>query len=73
MGYPEGGKTLELPEGVALTATVVEAERYNDGSVGIRFYPDGTSSGGTLAFSFRDRTYEIRVNWLTGNVSLHRP
>jgi general secretion pathway protein H len=72
MGYPQGGELLELPPGVDLTATVAESERYADGSLGIRFYPTGGSSGGTLAFSFRNQVYEIRVNWLTGNVSLHR-
>jgi general secretion pathway protein H len=62
---------VELPPGVDLTATVAESERYEDGTVGIRFYPAGTSSGGTLAFTFHNKVYEIRVNWLTGNVSLH--
>jgi len=72
MGYPDGGALLPIPEGVEVTATVAESEQYKDGSVGIRFYPQGTSSGGTLAFSFRKQVYEIRVNWLTGNVSLGR-
>jgi general secretion pathway protein H len=62
---------VELPPGVDLTATVAESERYENGTVGIRFYPAGTSSGGTLAFTFHNKVYEIRVNWLTGNVSLH--
>jgi general secretion pathway protein H len=72
MGYPESGYSLELPAGVDLTATVAESETYEDGTFGIRFYPAGSSSGGTLAFTHDNQTYELRVNWLTGNVSLHR-
>ncbi len=70
MGYPKGGQLLAIPPGVDLTATVAQSEQYADGSVGIRFYPTGSSTGGTLAFAFRGQTYEIRVNWLTGNVAL---
>lgn len=69
MGTAHAG--ISIPDGVTLTATVAESERYGDGKAGIRFYPSGSSSGGTLAFEFRGKTYEIRVNWLTGNASLH--
>ena len=72
LAYPAGDRFLALPNGVDLTATVAASEHYEDGAMGIRFYPTGASSGGTLAFSFRGQMYEIRVNWLTGNVSLER-
>jgi general secretion pathway protein H len=72
LAYPAGDKFLALPNGVDLTASVAASERYENGTVGIRFYPTGASSGGTLAFKFRGKSYEIRVNWLTGNVSLDR-
>ena len=72
LAYPAGDKFLAMPNGVELTATVAASEHYDDGTVGIRFYPTGASSGGTLAFSFRGQIYEVRVNWLTGNVSLER-
>jgi general secretion pathway protein H len=70
--YPEAGVSLKLPPGVELTATVAESERHDDGTAGIRFYPTGSSSGGALLFKFRNQTFEIDVNWLTGNASLHR-
>lgn len=70
MGTAQSG--IGVPEGVSLTATVAESERYSDGKAGIRFYPTGSSSGGTLAFQFGSQTYEVRVNWLTGNASLHK-
>jgi len=70
MSYPGSGEILELPPGLAIKATVAQSEQYNDGSVGIRFYPTGTSSGGVLSFGYRGQIYEIRVNWLTGNAAL---
>lgn len=72
MGYPGSGEIFEIPPDVDLTATVAESEKYGDGSLGIRFYPAGSSTGGKLAFTFHGQVYEIRVNWLTGNVSLQR-
>ena len=72
IGDFKSGQVLQLPEGVGLTATVAEAESYDGGVLGIRFYPAGHTSGGTLSFTFRNQTYEIRVNWLTGNVASHR-
>ncbi len=72
LAYPAGDRFLTLPNGVDLTATVAASEHYEDGTIGIRFYPTGASSGGILAFSFRGQIYEVRVNWLTGNVSLER-
>lgn len=39
------------------------------GQPGIVFYPDGTSSGGTLVLAGSGRNYRIEVHWLTGKVA----
>lgn len=72
LGNPGSGKPILMPEGVMLTASIAQSEQNSDGTAGIRFYPAGTSSGGTLAFTYRAQVYEIRVNWLTGSVTMHR-
>jgi general secretion pathway protein H len=69
LGYP-GGEVVAIPENLSFTATAAQAESRDGGAVGIRFYPSGGSSGGGLVFVFRELAYEIRVNWLTGNVSV---
>lgn len=69
LGYADGA-TIAVPENVAFTATAAEPESRAKDAVGIRFYPSGGSSGGGMTFVFRERNYEIRVNWLTGDVSL---
>ncbi|BAW79699.1 general secretion pathway protein H [Candidatus Nitrosoglobus terrae] len=36
----------------------------------IRFFPDGTSTGGQITLSRGDRKYLIDINWLTGRVAI---
>jgi general secretion pathway protein H len=70
MGDRNGGEGLAIPREVDVTAEVAASEQYRDGSLGIRFYSNGSSTGGTLRFVWRGQTYRILVNWLTGNVSM---
>lgn len=60
----EGGRSLDMPRGVTLDAKVAAPK--GGGLPAVRFYPSGSSSGGELAFSFRGRSYGLRINWLTG-------
>jgi general secretion pathway protein H len=64
------GQAFEIPREIDLMATVAESEHYPDGTVGIRFFGDGSSSGGVLAYAWRSQKYEIQVNWLTGHVAI---
>jgi len=60
----EGGRTLDMPQGVSLDAKVAVPK---GGELpAVRFFPSGSSSGGELAFSFRGRSYGLNINWLTG-------
>lgn len=65
----EPAVTLEGIQGLTLLTAernVVDASR---GS--IRFYPDGSSDGGELAIKdTQGATATVRVNWLTGRISL---
>jgi general secretion pathway protein H len=37
---------------------------------GIRFYPDGTSTGGNITLALGPRHYRVAVDWLTGHVAV---
>ena len=37
---------------------------------GIRFYPDGTSTGGGITLALDGRHYRVAVDWLTGRVAV---
>ena len=72
ISLPSTGQAFDFPKEVDLLATVAESEHYPDGTVGIRFYGDGSSTGGTLAYVWRSQKYQIEINWLTGNVAIHQ-
>ncbi len=67
MGLENAVNPLLLPEGVELDAKLAASEADVQGVYGIRFYPTGGSTGGTLTLSYRGRAIELRVNWLTGH------
>jgi general secretion pathway protein H len=60
-----------LPRGMTVAMTVAENERHGD-SGGMRFYPDGQSSGGDIVLALDGRASRIAVNWLTGEPQLSR-
>ena len=41
-----------------------------DGVARIRFFPDGSSSGGSIVISHQNRTVELHINWVTSDVLL---
>lgn len=59
---------LNIPQGFELHARTASREM-RDGQAGIRFYPDGSSSGGRLGISEGDAYVWLEVDWLTGRVS----
>jgi general secretion pathway protein H len=71
IGTGRGAGPLEVPKDVTITADVAQSETDKAGRAGIRFYRDGSSSGGSLKFDWNGRSAAIDVNWLTGNVAMH--
>lgn len=61
----------DLPRGMSIALTVAEPERVGDVG-GLRFYPDGQSSGGEIVLALDGRSSRIVVNWLTGEAQLGR-
>ena len=65
------GQVVRIPRGVKIEFVQSSRELDESGS-GIRFLPDGRSSGGVLTLSRLDFTYRISVNWLTASVRVSR-
>jgi general secretion pathway protein H len=65
-----GRPTLLVPRELGFAAVAAQSLRQDDGILGIRFFPDGSSTGGDLTFSTQGKSYELRVNWLSGNVTI---
>jgi general secretion pathway protein H len=63
------GAVHALPNGTTVALTIAENERFGNGG-GLRFYPDGQSSGGEIVLGLDGRSSRIEVNWLTGEPRL---
>ncbi len=66
-------KIEELPEGMSLELNTARSELTSETAGGIRFYPDGGSTGGNVRLEANGRVYQVNVAWLTGEASLQRP
>jgi general secretion pathway protein H len=64
-----GGYSVAVPGGVRMELVQSDREASAEGG-GIRFRPDGRSSGGVLSLRRADVGYQVSVNWLTSGVSV---
>lgn len=60
----------ELPEGMRVELNTARSELTSETSGGIRFYPDGGSTGGNVRLEANGRIYRVDVGWLTGEASV---
>jgi general secretion pathway protein H len=63
-------KVFAIPDTIALTVVTAQDELTGKGLAGIRFFPDGSSSGGRIKLERNSVTWQIDINWLTGQVEL---
>lgn len=68
---PAGSASTAVPRGVQLALLTARTETHGDAVGDIRFFPDGSSTGGGVALSRGGDRFEVLVNWLTGGVSVH--
>lgn len=62
-------KTVHIPDEVELNVYTADSE-IADESVGkIRFFSDGSSTGGWVKLTYGKKIWKINVNWLTGEIS----
>ena len=65
------GEVVQFPRGIKIEFVQSSRQLADNGS-GIRFLPDGRSSGGVLTLSRQDFAYRVSVNWLTAGVRVAR-
>ncbi len=58
----------KLPDGIDFKLYPAQTEVASDKRGSIRFYPDGSSTGGRITVSSGERKYLVDVDWLTGRV-----
>jgi general secretion pathway protein H len=57
-----------LPDNMAISLVTARSELDTDRVGKIRFFPDGTSTGGRITLARGERKYGVDINWLTGQV-----
>ena len=62
-------KIKSFPDAVDIRAKVANSEVDGD-KAGVRFFPDGSSTGGQLALYDAGVTVNVDIDWLTGRVSI---
>lgn len=63
-------RALNLPHRLDLKLEAADREMINERRGGIRFFPDGTSTGGRVLLANGDTGYQVGVNWLTGRIRM---
>ena len=61
-------RKYRIPERLEVLLDTVQSELTGERSGAIRFFPDGTSTGGRVTLAFGERSYKVDVDWLTGRV-----
>ncbi len=65
-----GRDPVQLPDGMELRMLTARSEQIDREHGRIRFYRDGSSTGGNIGLIKGEREWRIEVAWLTGEVSL---
>lgn len=63
-------KLMQIPEGVDINVYTADSEIADEDTGAIRFFSDGSSTGGWVKLTHKNKTWKINVNWLTGEISM---
>ncbi len=69
--YADGRAPLQIDPAITVTVTAAESERHSATTAGVRYFPNGSSTGATIGLKSQRQSYEVRINWLTGRVSVN--
>jgi general secretion pathway protein H len=65
-----GARSRTIAKGIGIGLYTAAEELIDRGAGRIRFYPDGTSTGGRVRFSAGERNYDVVVDWISGHVTI---
>jgi general secretion pathway protein H len=66
----ERARPRVLPEGVRMDLYDAQVEQLDAATGGIRFFPDGSATGGQVTVGDEAARYQVDVDWLTGRISV---
>jgi general secretion pathway protein H len=63
-------KSRKLPQQAEIGVYTAQGEVVDANTAAIRFYPDGSSTGGRVTLAMDERKFHVDVDWLTGQVEI---
>ena len=63
-------KTVTIPDEIEIFVYTAESEIVDDTLASIRFFSDGSSTGGWIKLVQGEKIWKINVNWLTGEIAM---
>ncbi|MDD5319008.1 MAG: GspH/FimT family protein [Methylococcales bacterium] len=59
-----------IPKTIDITVVTAQSELRGEGLGNIRFFADGSSTGGRITLERGNTAWQIDINWLTGQIEL---
>ncbi len=63
-------RRVTLPAGLDIKMTAAESEMEDGHGGAVRFFPDGSSTGGRVILARNDTGWQVGVQWLTGRIQV---
>ena len=63
-------KRYKIPDAIDVTLVTTQSERRGAGTAAIRFFPDGSSTGGRVMLERERFVRRIDIHWLTGHITV---
>ena len=67
-----GGDEKPLPENLTVSLYTARSELMDGDAGRIRFFPDGSATGGRVTLAGGGQSYVVAVDWLTGAVGMEQ-
>lgn len=63
-------KQVQIPEEIEMNLYTAESDIIDEDRGKIRFFSDGSSTGGWIKLTYSNKIWKINVNWLTGEIRM---
>jgi len=63
-------KVYAIPERIKVTLVTAQNQLLGQNRGSVRFFADGSSTGGRVSLQRDDNVWKIDINWLTGHIEL---
>jgi general secretion pathway protein H len=63
-------KNVQIPDEMEMYVYTADSEVADESTGSIRFFSDGSSTGGWVKLVLGEKIWKVNVNWLTGEISV---